>query len=302
MIDRIKFYIDDVDIDTVEKRLDLAPIGVDRYEAETYLSTIKNLKFKYVGQRLMVEGSLHRFAKGNNYSLFTIKESIEAMRTLVDIIGIPAEKYIVSSIEIGINLQMACEPMRYIQMVHNYSGRPFIPMTPLSGTSHYAGAKCPLSEYTLKCYDKTYDAIRKGRVPVKKRHLIPENILRFEVMLKRKYLRAHGFRDFRGTGLMNFHYYSILKRQLKDFFENVSFRNFYLKYDEISQDVVKRYIFVTSANYQLYLDYLKKQVGEVEYRKEKRATINFLKRMDAYKTARLEREIKSKFSETLAEL
>lgn len=42
MIDRIKFYIDDVDIDTVEKRLDLAPIGVDRYEAETYLSTIKN--------------------------------------------------------------------------------------------------------------------------------------------------------------------------------------------------------------------------------------------------------------------
>lgn len=54
MIDRIKFYIDDVDIDTVEKRLDLAPIGVDRYEAETYLSTIKNLKFKYVGRRLMV--------------------------------------------------------------------------------------------------------------------------------------------------------------------------------------------------------------------------------------------------------
>lgn len=53
------------------------------------------------------------------------------MRTLVDIIGIPAEKYIVSSIEIGINLQMACEPMRYIQMVHSYSGRPFIPMTPL---------------------------------------------------------------------------------------------------------------------------------------------------------------------------
>ena len=70
MIDRIKFYIDDVDIETVEKRLDLVPIGVDRLEAETYLSTIKNLKFKYVGRRLMVEGSLHRFAKGNNYSLF----------------------------------------------------------------------------------------------------------------------------------------------------------------------------------------------------------------------------------------
>ena len=49
MIDRIKFYIDDVDIDTVEKRLDLAPIGVDRYEAETYLSTIKNLKFNCTG-------------------------------------------------------------------------------------------------------------------------------------------------------------------------------------------------------------------------------------------------------------
>lgn len=74
MIDRIKFYIDDVDIETVEKRLDLTPIGVDRYEAETYLSTIKNLKFKYVGRRLMVEGSLHRFAKGNNYSLFKFRK------------------------------------------------------------------------------------------------------------------------------------------------------------------------------------------------------------------------------------
>ena len=43
MIDRIKFYIDDVDMETVEKRLDLIPIGVDRLEAETYLSTIKNM-------------------------------------------------------------------------------------------------------------------------------------------------------------------------------------------------------------------------------------------------------------------
>jgi hypothetical protein len=110
------------------------------------------------------------------------------------------------------------------------------------------------------------------------------------------------FLRFLGVTLTVFSNYSILKRQLKDFFENVLFRNFYLKYDEISHDVVKRYIFVSSADYQLYIDYLKKYVGEVEYRKEKRATTNFLKRMEAYKTARLEREIKSKFAETLAEL
>lgn len=64
MIDRIKFYIDDVDIETVEKRLDLAPIGVDRYEAEIYLSKIKNLDVRYAGRRLMIDGSLHRYAKG----------------------------------------------------------------------------------------------------------------------------------------------------------------------------------------------------------------------------------------------
>lgn len=72
MIDRIKFYIDDVDIETVEKRLDLAPIDVDRYEAEIYLSKIKNLDVRYAGRRLMIDGSLHRYAKGDNYSLFTI--------------------------------------------------------------------------------------------------------------------------------------------------------------------------------------------------------------------------------------
>ena len=35
MIDRIKFYIDDVDMETVEKRLDLIPIGVDRLDRKS---------------------------------------------------------------------------------------------------------------------------------------------------------------------------------------------------------------------------------------------------------------------------
>lgn len=38
MIDRIKFYIDDVDIDIRRKKISLAPIGVDRYEAENPIS------------------------------------------------------------------------------------------------------------------------------------------------------------------------------------------------------------------------------------------------------------------------
>lgn len=75
MIDRITIYIDDVELEDVETRLDLSPSGIAKDGSYKYASTIKNLKFTYVGRQLKITGSLHKYAKGNNYSLFSYEEA-----------------------------------------------------------------------------------------------------------------------------------------------------------------------------------------------------------------------------------
>ena len=44
MIDRIKFYIKDVDFDDVEKRLDLIPTSIAKDGSYNYSANINNLR------------------------------------------------------------------------------------------------------------------------------------------------------------------------------------------------------------------------------------------------------------------
>lgn len=64
MIDRITIYINDVEFEDVETRLDLSPSGIAQDGSFKYASTIKNLKFTYAGKQLKIAGSLHKYAKG----------------------------------------------------------------------------------------------------------------------------------------------------------------------------------------------------------------------------------------------
>ena len=84
MIDRITIYIDDVKFEDVEKRLGLTPSKVAEDESLIYSSLISNLRFTYKGNRLTITGSLHKYAKGNNYSLFTYEEAKAVLLKLSD--------------------------------------------------------------------------------------------------------------------------------------------------------------------------------------------------------------------------
>ena len=106
MIDRIRIYINDVGFEDVETRLDLSPSGIDKDGSFKYASTIKNLKFTYAGKQLKIAGSLHKYAKGNNYSLFTYEEAKNVLHELSDIIGIPLKRFVVTSMELGLNIKM----------------------------------------------------------------------------------------------------------------------------------------------------------------------------------------------------
>lgn len=298
MIDRITIYINDVEFEDVETCLDLSPSGIDRDGSYKYASTVENLKFTYAGRRLKIEGSLHKYRKGNNYSLFTYEEAKNVLIELSDTIGIPLNRFVVTSIELGLNIQLDKDVANYLHIICSYKSNRFIPMTPLKGTSKLKGCKCVFSEYSIKFYDKTFEAIRKGRI---KREKVPVNLLRYEIQLSRKQLKSLGFTNVTGKNLLSPLHYIRFKRLMKRIFDKIIFSDT-VDYTGCLEDDIKRHIFVTSDKYDYYLQCLKDYFGEAEYRKERRRTNALLKRMSLLPKGELETELKFKFKIAISKI
>lgn len=295
MINRITIYINDVEFEDVEARLALSPSGIDKDGSFKYASTIKNLKFTYAGRRLKITGSLHKCRKGNNYSLFTYEEAKNVLRELSDIIGIPLNRFVVTSMELGLNIQLDKDVANYLHTIYNYKSNP---MTPLKGTSRLKGYKCVFSEYSIKFYDKTFEAIKKGRI---KREEVPTNLLRYEIQLSRKQLKSLGFTNVSGKKLLSPLHYTRFKRLMKRIFDKIVFDDT-VDYTGCLEDDIKKHTFVMSDKYGYYLQCLKDYFGETEYRKERRRTNTLLKRMSSLPKGRLETELKSKFETAISKI
>lgn len=295
MIDRIKFYINDVNFDDISKCLDLSPIRVDRDESFIYGAKLKNLRVKYMRNRLEIEGSLHKYAKGNNYCLFTYEEAKNVLYELSICTGISLDRFIVTSIELGVNMQMKFDPGKYLNIQNQYQGVKFIPMPPLARTSKLRGCRCKLSEYEIKFYDKTFETIRSSRIKKEDRGTVPANILRYELSFSRKQLKYEGFTNVTGKNLLSPLHYSRFKKLMIRIFDRIVFDDILINYSEMLEEDVKRYIFVMSDKYDVYLQYLKEERGEREYRKEKRRKREFLKRLAPLTEGTFESELRSIF-------
>lgn len=298
MIDRIRIYINDVEFGDVETRLALSPSGIDKDGSFKYASTIKNLKFTYAGRQLKIAGSLHKYAKGNNYSLFTYEEAKNVLHELSAIIGMPLNRFVVTSMELGLNMQMDKDVVNYLHTIYSYKSNRFIPMTPLKGTSRLKGCKCVFSEYSIKFYDKTFEAIKKGRI---KREEVPANLLRYEIQLSRKQLKSLGFTNVTGKNLLSPLHYTRFKRLMKRIFDKIVFDDT-VDYMGCLEDDIKKHIFAMSDKYGYYLQCLKDYFGETEYRKERRRTNELLKRMSSLPKGGLETELKSKFEAVISKV
>lgn len=298
MIDRITIYIEDVELDDVKDRLGLSPSGVAKDESLIYASSIKNLKFEYKVRRLNIMGSLHKYVKGDNYSLFTYEEAKNVLLELSDIIGIPLNRFVVTSIELGVNIQLDNDVTCYLHTIHSYKSNSFIPMTPLKGTSKLKGSKCVFSEYSIKFYDMTFEAMKKGRI---KREEVPANLLRYEIQLSRKQLKSLGFTNVTGQNLLSPLHYTRFKRLMKRIFDKIIFDDT-VDYTGCLEDDIKKHIFAMSDKYGYYLQCLKDYFGETEYRKERRRTNELLKRMSSLPKGGLETELKSKFETVISKI
>ena len=302
MIDRITFYIDKVDLEDVEERLSLLPAGVAKDESTRYAGKLRNLSIIYAGERLQISGSLHKFMKGNNYSLFAYKEVKSALAILEKYVGITLDRFIVTQLELGVNFQMANEVEKYFPLFHSYKKHPFFYMAPLKGTSKLRGCKCAMTDYTIKFYDKTFEVIRSGRIPKKDHAMIPHNIMRYEISITRKQLKYEGLKNVTGENLLSDLHYTKFKKLMNRIFGDIVLKDLTINYSLLPEKQIKNYIFALSDGNDRYLEYLKEYRGEKEYRKERRRTNELLKRISPFLKGEFESELKSKFKLAMSEI
>ncbi|MFT4224329.1 hypothetical protein [Dysgonomonas sp.] len=315
MIDRITFRIEDFNLEELKKRLSLdKPMSVNQETGEINKGThLRNLTLTVASSgTLWLKNSLHKYAKGgNNYNPFTPKEAQEALIEIYKILRIPLSNFIVTSIEIGVNIQMLEDPMNYINTIRYYKKKyPFSPMKPLPNTSRIKGIFCNLSEYDIKFYDKTFESKHKKSKIEKDK--VKDNILRFEIALSAKQFSMLGFEKFKpyraeeypltAKDLLNPRFYSRFVRIFRKIFSEIRFHDIEVDFSRLKPEDAKRYIFAMSDNYLYYLNYLEKYQGEKEFRKEMRANDIFLKKIAPLKNSKYEKELKDKFEETMSEI
>lgn len=325
MIDNIKFYIENVDVDEIEKNLlrygaideDLDLVGLDRRTGiSKYGATLNNaitISIKLTKNRVSKEthwklnghGSLHKFAKGNNYSLFTIKEAKKAIYDLGLLLGISLNKFVITNMEFAVNMHMKKDPIQYIDTIRKYRVYPFIYMKSLYKSSKLKGKVCKFTDYEIKFYDKTFEATHRN---THLEDIVPVNILRYEMACSRKKLKQLGLKNVTAEKLClekSLHYRK-LENVLEQTLSKVIFHDVALDYTKeisesgkLSDDMIKDYIFAMSEDYDSFLYYIKARYGEARYKKEKTKKNALIKKMKPFVTNEHTLEVKSKFAEAI---
>lgn len=307
MIDRISFEIRKFDFEKLKMNLNFQQRSINEKTGEyNYTCKLNNLSVNLYSKKLLrITGSLHKFANGDNFSVFTYEEAKKALHKLSTSIDVPLENFIVTRIELGLNIRMKLDPMKYIETVRQYKKYRFIPMTPYTGTSKINGYRCKLSEYEIKLYDKTSEVILSKKIKVIDKDKIPKKILRFEISLSRKKLKDEGFNNVTGKSLLSSMHYIKFKRLFKKIFDDLYFFELPVQYlaENIgnSKDLVK-YMFIMSENYKTYTDFLKECNNKDKYYNEFRASKILLNkiRMNSFNT--LENELRKRFTLALSQI
>lgn len=143
-----------------------------------YKAQIENLHITYFHRTstIRVSNSIHKFAKGNNYSDMSFSELLHALQKIVEITGIDLEHWSIKKLEIGFNIETEKKGTEYLSLFSTFKNK-----TPdkMRNDAFWYGVKWFFTEYNIKIYDKTAEVKRHDRV------LLDTNILRFEIAINR---------------------------------------------------------------------------------------------------------------------
>lgn len=254
MLDRVKLKIADIEegfVDSTFEETYMRLIGSD------FSFNYENFKGRYIAREscVLLEGSLHKFYKrGENFSDFTHGEVKLALTMIARKFGKELKDIQVQYVEVGVNLILPSKPSSYFNCFKTLGRNSFIYMTPLSGTSTLNGRRCKSSLTDFKVYNKTADARSKA----KRKIVIPDNILRIEIVLTANYLRRNKIL-FNAEQLKNARIFKRYVRELTRCFNDSVKLNVYTSDDlkGLSQKEIKEYYFMTSDMYDSYIACLK---------------------------------------------
>lgn len=170
-----------------------------------------------------IRGSIQKSAKGNNYGDITYSEAVWHLQGLSKFIGVPLERFRITSLELGINLAVRYNPRYYWDLFNRYGKNRYILLAPLKNTYQSHGRKCYYCDYDLKIYDKTFESNHSSHEPREVAKAVPKNLVRFEVRFKSKALKRLGWGTVTGATLLDEGFKAKLLSLMADMFESTVF-------------------------------------------------------------------------------
>lgn len=185
--------------------LDTGEVEADKYGVITQRAKYRELFFmvkSYEGRenvRTTIKGSLHKFAKGNNYTDFTLSEIKHAIAELCELVGIAPRQCKNRGFEFGVNVITDLPPWAaVIPNILTHNDRPF-ELREFNGEGYLINFYYP-NYYHIKVYDKS---LQYG---------LGSNILRFEIHAeKMAYFKTKGLAIENLSDLLNTSIYCSLK-------------------------------------------------------------------------------------------
>jgi len=131
------------------------------------------------GFSCFISGSLHKYAKGNNYSGFPFADLSGTLDNLTENHYIDLESSYIHGLEIGVNIELPYSPEIVFKKAVCHQRKPFERM---DSRDKHIGVQCAHSEYEIKLYNKGYQCKIENKY-----------ILRYEIkILKQRILKPYG--------------------------------------------------------------------------------------------------------------
>lgn len=153
----------------------------DRYR---YTTRIKDLYLQINHGWLTISNSLHKFYHGNNYSMFTYKETVDAVKKLDEYFDFSILDARVIKYTPGIVIEAS--PEESYEKWINYRGKSPLPMIDKRNNNKY-GCYFGSGQVKLKGYNKTYEANKRLHGEEK----LQEEFFRFESEINASYARKN---------------------------------------------------------------------------------------------------------------
>jgi hypothetical protein len=126
-------------------------------------SNLRNLRILIYPEKICLVNSWHKFSKGNNWSDFNAAEILETIEQINGITGIDWRDAQIKKIEYGCNIEQHTND--FFKSLQSYKSKNYLPMS-YKGSVY--GAKCEFQDYAIKCYNKTFEALKTDGIAIDK--------------------------------------------------------------------------------------------------------------------------------------